>query len=451
MKPTQLRYVLAAGVLCAGVNVNSAQAADLGSNCCADLEERVAELEATTARKGNRVVSLKISGFVARELLFWDDGDLSDAYIVDPSTTLATHFKFSGTAQIKPGWTAGFDIHVEALAPQSLFVNQADADAGDAGLSLFYNNVYVQSDQLGRLTIGRQSQASDNAAILADFSGSLLQANTVLFDGASFFLRPEGSGASGFDGLESNQWGSLGFCQSIGLGIGADCNGVPTNAIRYDTPTIAGFSASASWGEDDFWDVAARYAREFGSFKFKTEGAYSWVGDRADGVDAEYFQIGAMLMHMPTGLWLYGAYGAEDNNGGVINVNSTATQLQDVEDNDHWYLKGGIRKQWSSLGHTVIYGEYGQYNDMYGGFDCDGTIAGTAIGDACTGGIEITGSQIDRWGLGLVQEIDSAAMSVWVKYVQLDADIDFVDNDDNSLTQDYEELSQFLVGMMISF
>src|SRR2546425_88950 len=30
------------------------RAADLGGDCCADLEERVAELEATTARKGNK-------------------------------------------------------------------------------------------------------------------------------------------------------------------------------------------------------------------------------------------------------------------------------------------------------------------------------------------------------------------------------------------------------------
>ena len=41
-----------------------ARAADLGGNCCADLEERIAELEATTARKGNRKVSLEVSGFV---------------------------------------------------------------------------------------------------------------------------------------------------------------------------------------------------------------------------------------------------------------------------------------------------------------------------------------------------------------------------------------------------
>ena len=40
------------------VGAGSARAADLGGNCCADLEERIAELEATTARKGNRKMSL---------------------------------------------------------------------------------------------------------------------------------------------------------------------------------------------------------------------------------------------------------------------------------------------------------------------------------------------------------------------------------------------------------
>ncbi|MFA5952941.1 MAG: hypothetical protein WC807_22015, partial [Hyphomicrobium sp.] len=52
----------------------AARAADLGGNCCADLDERIAELEATTARKGNRKVSLTISGWVNEAVFFWDDG-----------------------------------------------------------------------------------------------------------------------------------------------------------------------------------------------------------------------------------------------------------------------------------------------------------------------------------------------------------------------------------------
>ena len=62
------------------VGVSSVRAADLGGNCCADLEERIAELEATTARKGNRKMSLTITGQVHRMVLWWDDGHSSKTY-----------------------------------------------------------------------------------------------------------------------------------------------------------------------------------------------------------------------------------------------------------------------------------------------------------------------------------------------------------------------------------
>ncbi|MEI9902379.1 MAG: hypothetical protein WDN31_22450 [Hyphomicrobium sp.] len=39
-----------------------------------------------------------------------------------------------------------------------------------------------------------------------------------------------------------------------------DCNGDTQNVVRYDSPVFGGFSVSSSWGEDDMWDVAARYA-----------------------------------------------------------------------------------------------------------------------------------------------------------------------------------------------
>ena len=69
-----LAIVAAAGLF----GSSPARAADLGGDCCADLEERVAELEATTVRKGNRKVSLTISGFVSHNVMWWDDGTQSD-------------------------------------------------------------------------------------------------------------------------------------------------------------------------------------------------------------------------------------------------------------------------------------------------------------------------------------------------------------------------------------
>src|SRR5512137_1692663 len=78
MRTSMVALALTAGFAAAA---GSVQAADLGGNCCADLEERIAELEATTARKGNRKVSLEVYGQVNEEILWWDDGYANDANI----------------------------------------------------------------------------------------------------------------------------------------------------------------------------------------------------------------------------------------------------------------------------------------------------------------------------------------------------------------------------------
>ena len=50
MKIASLSAFVAAGLLAGGLAVTSANAADLGGNCCADLEERIAELEGDITR-----------------------------------------------------------------------------------------------------------------------------------------------------------------------------------------------------------------------------------------------------------------------------------------------------------------------------------------------------------------------------------------------------------------
>src|SRR5215475_2217517 len=75
---SRLALMAAAGLFAGGVAMPSAKAADLGGDCCADLEERVAELEATTARKGNRKMSLTISGHVNKQIMYFS-GPAADA------------------------------------------------------------------------------------------------------------------------------------------------------------------------------------------------------------------------------------------------------------------------------------------------------------------------------------------------------------------------------------
>ena len=95
------------------MSATPAKAADLGGDCCADLEERVAELEATTVRKGNKKVSVTLSGWVVKIGAWWDDGHEQNFYVGDKDTTLSSHFQISGSAQIAPGWSGGYTIAVE--------------------------------------------------------------------------------------------------------------------------------------------------------------------------------------------------------------------------------------------------------------------------------------------------------------------------------------------------
>src|SRR5581483_6778698 len=116
------------------VGVGSTRAADLGGNCCADLEERIAELEATTARKGNRKMSLTITGQVHRDIIWYDDGKSSTTYYGLDSTNSSSRFIFNGSAKVTPKVSMGFEIMIEIEAGgTSSKVSQFDEDGKVGG------------------------------------------------------------------------------------------------------------------------------------------------------------------------------------------------------------------------------------------------------------------------------------------------------------------------------
>lgn len=368
------------------------------ADCCADLEERIAELESTVATKGNRKVSLTVSGRVSHQITYWDDGQESNAYVTGAGAP--THFKFTGSAQIDPRWSAGYIFQIEMYGPQRYQLSQDDSHGVGPDLYLWQSAWHINSKDYGRLTVGKQSHASDDAALGVDASGSLGPANWVLHDGSGFFVLVDGV-RTGF------KWNSIAYCHHIGGGFGADCNGATTNSVRYDTPAIGGFVLSASWGEDDFWDVAVRYAQTVGEFKLGAAAAYSKNTARraflpgGPARDSGYFQAGLYLEHLPTGLFGHAAYGHEENDYLTAGGN-------DAHDNDSFYLKAGLRKRWFGIGATVLYAEYGNHSDMLSEALVDGGA---------------TASDLDRYGIGVVQEIDAAAMSIWLKYRRNEGEI----------------------------
>lgn len=422
--------VLTAGAF--GSMPSPAQAADFGGSCCSDLEERVAELEATTARKGNRKVSLTISGFIAQELTVWDDGGERNAYLHGMGPTQASHFKVNGQATIAPGITAGYLMRIQNLQDNPFGRSPAGAmdqnsDDFDQGLNVQMSFWYLQSKDWGKVSVGRQAHAAKSAAMFTDLSGTQIIDNYTFLAGfPQFFLRSGGD-------LAAVTWGQLGFCYSQNFTLGGDCNGIVMEGVRYDTPVFRGFSGSASWGEDDFWEVAGRYAGELSGFKISLGIGYSEMKDEGtsgpvaipSGKDSEYFQVGGYAQHLATGLFLHGAYGHESNNGRITTTGFAA------KDGEHWYVKAGIRQKWTPLGATIVYGDYAQYLDQLG-------PAALAAG--------ATSSELDRYGGGIAQEIDAAAMTVYAKYQRYEAEVTGAP----ALT-DLDDLSLFSLGGIINF
>jgi hypothetical protein len=205
--PTAL--ILAILALVGGIASPTAAAADLGGNCCADLEERVAELEATTVRKGNRRVSLTLSGQVSRQLMYWNDTFEQDVYSVDNGLT-TSRFRLVGSGRINSDLQAGFmmelDIRIGARSNQ---VNQIDDDgfsgsggilggaafgdgiggAGDSVIGIRTANWYLDSKHLGKLTVGRLNSATGGISTI-DLSnaGVVITSEPGNYQGA-FFMR----------------------------------------------------------------------------------------------------------------------------------------------------------------------------------------------------------------------------------------------------------------------
>lgn len=411
-------------------NSPGVSAADLGGNCCSDIEERIAELEATTARKGNRKVSLAISGWVGSQVLWWDDGSESNAYVEGLGTTLTTNVKFTGEATIVPGYHAGYVLHLE-VDEANPGANNQDATNNGSGVYAYQSYWFLRSDRYGKLSIGLQESSSDNAAILVDGSGSIVPANWGLYDNGSFFVKSHGARTGAV-------WGDFGHCNTSGANIGGDCVAVPGNYIVYNSPVLAGFSLGASWGEDDLWDVTLRYAFKGSDFKLAGVASYAETSSPSAfaGTNGSvgYFQLGGYVEHLPTGLFAFAAFGQED-------LDDLSGLPLGVDDSPHhWHLKTGIRRQWSSLGNTVLYGQFvkrdGMDSDKFEG----GTLA-TTIRDA----------EINQWGFGVVQEIDAAAMSIFLAYKHFTLDGIQTNIASQQTFSDFDDFDVVKAGATIGF
>lgn len=334
-------------------------AADLGGSCCGDLEERVAEMEATTARKANRKVSLTIYGQVSRAVLWHkEDGEAGTnrGFELGDNFNSPSRFGFRGEAKISPDMKAGFVIELGVAEPGTQVVNGTiirnfdnqpsvlysfDGETASSGLSIRHNYAYVET-KLGKVSLGWTGTAADG----------IVEIN-----------------------LGNTYVGAL-----TPLGLGNLFDGGRTNVVRYDSPTLAGFTVAASVNDAEAWDVALRYAGELGSFRLAAGAAYSDLGG-----DVQRISGSVSAMEMTTGLFLTGNYG-EFSLPGAGALKPTG-----------YHAVGGIERKWMAFGASTLFGEYARIKDLL------------ALDDGAK-----------MIGLGITQKIDAAAMDLFVSYRRFD-------------------------------
>jgi predicted porin len=445
--------------------MGTAQSADLGGNCCADLEERVAELEATTVRKGNRRVSLTLSGQVNRSFLYWNDGFQSDLYSVDNGIA-NSRFRLAGSGKISADLSAGFYMEFGmAFGARSHQVSQVDDDGitgsgGILGAAPFGDGIggngdsvidfnqaywYVESAKWGRLSLGRLTSSTAGIGVI-DLSNTGVVANSQPFLWGGGMLLRNGLGAFG-----AITWGQLcggpGSAATVNFFGNAgpystDC-GIHAlsrrDAVMYTSPTWEGFTFGGTFGEDDFWDVAGRYAGEWYGFRFAAGLGHRWFEDREPDIlvvgppdhkladtDRRQWLSSASLMHIATGLFVSGAWTQYRYRG----VN--AHEIFDLNPERHrpdtrlWWVDAGIQQNWLGIGATTFYAEYGRVDEGITGL----VAAPGGAGPFLSSGLVPLGAQgvvadseMTWWGVGAVQKIDAAAMDLYLAFRRYSADV----------------------------
>jgi hypothetical protein len=471
-----------------------------GASCCADLEERVAELEATTVRKGNRRVSLTVSGQVSRQLMYWSDGAQNDLYSVDNGLN-TSRFRFTGGAKLTPEYQVGFMFEMDLrIGARSNQVNQIDDDGfsgsggilggsafgdgiggnGDSVIGIRTANWWVESKKLGRVTLGRLNMATAGISTI-DLSnaGVVITSEPGEYQGG-FIMR------NGLQRLSFNSPSSLGATWATMCGgpspstpfpgaagpYANDCNEhgpLRRDAVRYDSPTFWGFTVSGSYAEQHIYDAALRYSTELYGYRVAAGFGYRVFQDREPDLpfpstlpidrfadtDRRQWLTSASIMHLATGLFVSGAFVQYEFHG--LNAFERFGNVAGVDGNRPdiplWWVDGGIQKNWTGWGATTFYGEWGRFDNGNNGLFANTAFPG--LGPSSTGtfgsNVLVLDSSVQWWGAGVVQTVDAAAMDFYIAYRQYQARASMFGGPENQIPGGLNEIWFIQAGARIQF
>jgi len=498
---SRLALVAAAGVLS-----TNAFAADLGGDCCADLEERVAELEATTARKGTRKTSLEIWGQVNKIIVYWDDRINNNINLGVDNVNASTRFGLRGMAKVSPTFSAGYSLVIEiATGARSTNVSQFNDKKAISGVSnsasfggqfgdndqaitMRESNVWLESSAAGRVTLGRfVNPAGPAGQIDLAGIGSTVASGSQSLIGSGMVFRT-GNTPANLAGT-NNIGAPVGNYSIYSIANTTDAAGeysTRENGINWVSPTFAGFSVAASYGgvikadaqcvtnalctnNENYgaqYGLAAKYAGEFSGVRIAASVGYensnsenntSMVAVNGTSLRPRSTDTGVSLslLHVPTGLFAQGFYNEYVRGhdlftaAGAPSAYAAAGVTSDKA--KQFMIQVGLAKNYFGLGNTIPYIEYAQTKNGFNTFGLEGAGAAAIIGALpAPGGVATayTGdvTKNTMYGIGIAQNIDAAAMQLYAGYRQFK-----LSSDNCSAAGGCKDIGMFTTGAKINF
>ena len=385
---SRLALAIAAGLMMTG---SAARAADLGGDCCADLEERVAALEATSVTHGNRKVSLKISGYLNAGVLWWGDvggstdvrdpafGDHNSGIDVVNADTAQSRFVLDGAAKIRQDLSAGFSIGIRPWGDKLSAISQINHNPSPNNVDIRDTYVFLDAKNIGKVQLGEQVSAADGA-FYEDLGGSSTWIASVNPGGwnTAFHLRDQTGG------LTNVSWG----------GLLQEMSDSQTPRAAFYSRELGGFQVAASVGSET-WAAALYYNQKYGSLAVSAGIGY----DVSTGNEALTTQlVGNNLVGQNNShLAKLGMSGSlyESNSGlyGTAGYSKTAAAVAGRNDAANLYGKLGWRKNVNGMGETNFYGEYDRTAEAYA-----------------------NDVNANMWGAGITQDIDATASVLYLGY-----------------------------------
>ena len=446
------------------------RAADLGGDCCADLEDRVAELEATTVRKGNKKVSVTMYGKVNYATDFWDDGAEKNIYTVNNAME-STRWGFKGSAKISDDWSAGFRIEMEnrgALSQQLNQFNDDNAFDTNGPINVRWSYIDLASKKWGETRLGLSATpkydiTKDTMEYISTEPGEGGGLSDTLVPdfrmNDSFLLREKGfnnaEGLAGALGGRALTWSNIARCYSAGDQFNCSTR---RNGVSYLSPTWSGFSTQWGFFEDDIWGGAVRYrnttwndnflfAASAGYEKFTDERLQAAGGGLAGFKrDLDEWAGSAALKHKASGLFVMSAWGVSDSSDSNV---KGAFNGQGAPQMTSWDVQGGIERKigmLGNLGDSALWGGFSQVHDGFApgssGINSNGVACcqAGALGTAATMLLpantfpsipfktQVTNSNVDTWFIAADQQLSAAAMHVYIAYEHFDASLSLIDS-----------------------